>query len=65
MSKTCSECCWYSDGYQGSPAGFCYSECDYVDPDGTCAFYQESLREEIINHAPQTTPVNWRGEEVK
>jgi hypothetical protein len=54
---TCSTCAWQSDGFQDPKGfGFCYSEEDYVDPDGTCPFWQKSLRPEPLNEPPLWTP---------
>jgi len=41
----CADCQWFSEGNpNGGSAGYCYSEGDYVDPDGHCDFWEARHR---------------------
>jgi len=41
----CADCHWYSEGNSNcGPAGYCYSEGDYVDPEGCCDFWEKRKR---------------------
>jgi hypothetical protein len=53
---TCKTCILWSDGYQGSAAGYCYSQGDFTDGGDYCDFWQQSLRAEPVNAAPILTP---------
>lgn len=57
MTKTCATCAWLSTGYNDARGyGWCYSEDDNVDADGSCAHWQASLRDEPVNEPPLYTP---------
>lgn len=51
--KTCNTCIWWSTGFNDpNGAGYCYSEGDFTEAEGNCAFWQESLRDEPLNDPP-------------
>ena len=57
----CKDCVWLSTGFgddvRGS--GYCYSNDEYMDDDGSCPFWQSSLRDEPLND-PSAAEGLWR-----
>lgn len=53
IKMLCLNCIWFSSGFNDPNGyGYCYSEQTHVDAEGTCAFWQESLRDEPLNDPP-------------
>jgi len=50
----CAECIWLSTGISDPNGyGYCYSEGDYVEAEGTCAHWQASMRDEPLAPPPE------------
>jgi hypothetical protein len=50
----CFNCIWMSMGINDPKgSGFCYSECDFVDPEGSYAFWQHSIRDNRLKTPEQ------------
>jgi hypothetical protein len=56
MSRNCSNCAFWGDGFQDDKVNFCHAEEDYRPPDYSCPFfYPSSRKKKVRRDFPLTT----------